>query len=61
MKAFGEILTLEEALDRYLSVVRPRPRGEEVAPLERALDRVCSADVRAGEDLPPFHRSTVDG
>ncbi|GBD28568.1 Molybdopterin molybdenumtransferase [bacterium HR31] len=61
MKAFGEILKLEEALDRYLSVVRPRPRGQEVVPLERALDRVCSADVRAGEDLPPFHRSTVDG
>ncbi len=61
MRAFGSVPTLEEALDRYLSAVRPRPRGEELVPLERALDRVCAADVRAPEDLPPFHRSTVDG
>lgn len=61
MKEFTSVATLEEALDRYLSAVRPRPRGEEVVPLERALDRVCAEDVRASEDLPAFHRSTVDG
>ncbi|MER3455748.1 MAG: molybdopterin molybdenumtransferase MoeA [candidate division GAL15 bacterium] len=61
MRAFGSVLTLEEALERFLAAVRPQPRGEEVVPLERALDRVCASDVRAAEDLPPFHRSTVDG
>lgn len=55
------MLTLEEALARYLEAVRPRPRAEEEVPLEQALDRVCAADVRAEEDLPPFDRSTVDG
>lgn len=61
MKTFGSVPTLEQALERYLEAVRPRPRGEEVVPLERALDRVCAEDVRASEDLPAFHRSTVDG
>ncbi len=61
MKAFAAVVTLEEALDRYLAALQPRPRGEETVPLERALDRVCAADIRAAEDLPPFHRSTVDG
>lgn len=61
MKEFRSVVTLEEALQRYVSTVRPEPRGEEVVPLERALDRVCAADIYASEDLPPFHRSTVDG
>ncbi|MCS7234694.1 MAG: molybdopterin molybdotransferase MoeA [Armatimonadota bacterium] len=61
MKAFAAVVTLEEALERYLAALWPQPRGEETVPLERALDRVCAADIRAAEDLPPFHRSTVDG
>lgn len=61
MKAFASVVRLEEALERYLSAVQPRPRGQEVVPLERALDRVCAEDVAASEDLPAFNRSTVDG
>ncbi len=61
MKAFASVVRLEEALERYLSAVQPRPRGHEVVPLEQALDRICAEDILASEDLPAFDRSTVDG
>ena len=37
------------------------PLGEEVTPLETALDRILSRDFIAPEDLPEFFRSTMDG
>ena len=39
---------------------RPAPRSESV-PLDRALGRICGADQFARVDLPPFHKSAVDG
>ncbi len=61
MKAFVRLATVEEAVHRFAEALRPRPRGREVVPLERSLDRVTALDLRSPEDLPPFDRSTVDG
>jgi len=35
--------------------------GIEIVPLENALDRICAHNVVSPEDLPPAHRSTMDG
>jgi len=61
MRAFTRLATVEEALERFLQAAAPRPRGKEVVPLERSLDRVVAEDLAATQDLPPFDRSTVDG
>jgi len=41
-----------------LSGIKP---GSETVPLHMALDRISSADIIAGEDLPNCARSTMDG
>lgn len=61
MRAFRTLALPSEARDRYLAVLAPAPLGTETVALEDALDRVLAADLVAGEDLPPFDRSTVDG
>ncbi|MDQ7849957.1 MAG: molybdopterin molybdotransferase MoeA [Armatimonadota bacterium] len=61
MRAFRTLALPSEARDRYLAVLAPAPLGTETVPLEEALDRILAADLVAGEDLPPFDRSTVDG
>ncbi|MCS7172811.1 MAG: molybdopterin molybdotransferase MoeA [Armatimonadetes bacterium] len=61
MRTFTQLVTVEEALERFLETLRPQPRGREVVPLEQSLDRVVATDLAATQDLPPFDRSTVDG
>ncbi|QIA26332.1 molybdopterin molybdotransferase MoeA [Thermaerobacter sp. PB12/4term] len=53
--------TVAEALQRILAAAgRPSLATEEV-PLAAALGRVLAKPVYAPEDVPGFHRSTVDG
>lgn len=50
--------------DQVLAILEetfPAKTGEETVPLEKALGRVLSRDIAAGEHIPGFHRSTVDG
>ena len=50
--------------DQVLAILEetfPAKTGEETVPLEKALGRVLSRDITAGEHIPGFHRSTVDG
>ncbi len=61
MRVFTTLLSPAEARARYLAALSPAPLGTETVPLDQALDRVLAADLVAGEDLPPFDRSTVDG
>src|SRR3990172_3621504 len=61
MRVFTTLLSPAEARARYLAALSPAPLGTETVPLDQALDRVLTADLVAGEDLPPFDRSTVDG
>lgn len=54
------VKTPEEAL-AMLAQAFPGQMGEETVPLEQALGRVLSRPVTAGEYVPGFDRSTVDG
>lgn len=57
----GELPTVDEARQRILAAVgHPPVEAEEVA-LDGALGRVLVKPVYAGDDVPGFHRSTVDG
>ena len=53
------MITVEEALRRILERT-PRLPSETVG-LKAARGRVLREDVFADRDLPPFHRSAVDG
>lgn len=59
MSEFFNVLRLEEA--RRLIERHWPAAGTETVGLEQALDRRLAVPVVAGEDLPAFPRSTVDG
>jgi len=61
MPGFTNLLTPQEAKERFARAYTPRPRGSEHVPLAEAYGRVLAQDATAREDLPPFDRSTVDG
>jgi molybdopterin molybdotransferase len=61
MPGFTNLLTPEQAKERYAEAYTPRPAGVESVPLADAFERVLALDAAASEDLPPFDRSTVDG
>ena len=54
------VKTPEEALEIIRAAFRPCMETEAV-PLRRALGRILAEDVVAGEYVPDFDRSTVDG
>ncbi len=58
MKGFFNLMTSRELKALLLGF---RPVGSEDVSLEAARGRVASEDVFAGEDLPPFSRSAMDG
>ena len=66
MRCMAQLISVEEARRRVLERVRPLP-AEDVglaAPPGSgfpALGRVLAGDVAAGEDLPPFDSSAMDG
>jgi molybdopterin molybdotransferase len=53
------MVTVDEAIEEVLA--RTPVLGVEEVTLERALGRVLAETVRAGDDMPPFAASTVDG
>jgi molybdopterin molybdotransferase len=55
----GDLLDIATARERVLAAVRPL--GSEELPLADALGRVLTVDLAAGEDLPPFDSSAMDG
>lgn len=56
------VLSPETARKRILAALaRLEPLPPERVPLATALGRVLAADLIAGEDLPPFAASTMDG
>ena len=58
MEAFFELKKPDEVFE---IIDRLEPLEEETVPLEESLGRVLSRDLLAPEDLPGFHRSTMDG
>ncbi len=58
---FFQYLPLSEARARVAASLAGIIIGREAVDLPGALGRVAAADIVAGEDLPPFSRSSVDG
>ena len=58
MKSFFKVKKVEEVLEL---ISRFSPLEAEEVGLEDALGRVLAEDLTAGEDLPEFDRSTMDG
>lgn len=58
-KGFYRLSSVEEALHKLLS--RLRPLGRERVGLGEALGRVLASDVVAQRDNPPFDRAAMDG
>ncbi len=58
-----EFLTSTTAAEaaRLIASFPVAPLQAEVAPFERAVCRVLASDITAGEDIPSFRRSLVDG
>lgn len=59
--AVGELVPLEEALERLLAELPAGSLGVEAVGLEEAAGRVLAEPLVAEEELPPFDRSTMDG
>jgi|Deesub1362B_J571_1020462.scaffolds.fasta_scaffold05331_2 molybdopterin molybdotransferase len=57
----GEFFRVRSPSELLAEMDRFASTGEEVVPLEEALDRVLSRDVLCPHDLPPFARATMDG
>jgi putative molybdopterin biosynthesis protein len=58
---FRKLLTFDEAKAVISQQLKPKPLGVEEVALLEAHNRVLAADAVAALDIPPFHRSTVDG
>jgi molybdenum cofactor synthesis domain-containing protein len=58
---FKKLLSLDEAKKRIEKAFSPKPFGIEKIPLLKAVGRVLAEDVTSPINVPPFHRSTVDG
>ena len=53
------LLSVDQARERILSHFQPVPT--ETLPLEGCLQRVLAQEVVAGNDMPPFDNSSMDG
>ena len=58
---FLEVVSAEEATQRFRQHLDLSPRGVESVSLAHALGRVLAHDIAAPIDVPPFDRSGVDG
>jgi putative molybdopterin biosynthesis protein len=61
VEVFRKLLTFDEAQQVIQQCFRSKPLGVEEIPLLEAYNRVLAEDVTATLNIPPFHRSTVDG
>ena len=52
---------MDDALQTFLTQLKPERLGSEQIPVSEALGRVTAEDIRAKYNLPPFDRSAVDG
>jgi putative molybdopterin biosynthesis protein len=58
---FLNVLSRDEAEERFHSRLDLSPLSEEDVPLDEALGRVLARDMAAPLDVPAFHRSNMDG
>jgi putative molybdopterin biosynthesis protein len=60
-RQFLDVVSVEEAAQRFQSHLDLAPLGAETVPLSAALNRVAAEDVIAEVDVPGFDRANVDG
>jgi molybdopterin molybdotransferase len=60
-EGFLKLIDVDEALARLLEALPEEPRSHETVVAGEAVGRVCARNVVAGEDLPGFDRSSMDG
>ncbi|GAB4138697.1 MAG: molybdopterin biosynthesis protein [Planctomycetaceae bacterium] len=60
-KQFLDVVSRDEAMQRFLSALRLTPLNAESVPLADSLDRVLAEDVVSPVDVSGFDRSNVDG
>jgi putative molybdopterin biosynthesis protein len=58
---FLNLVSAEEAEDRFWKAVQPQPLGEEMVLLDDAHGRILAGDVVARHNVPYFDRSNFDG
>lgn len=58
---FRKLLSLSEAKRKIAEAFSPKPLGIDKIPLLKAVGRVLAEDVVSPVNVPPFHRSTMDG
>jgi len=61
LKGFKKLTSINEALSRFLDRLQPRKLATVQISLKEALGRVTAKNINATKDLPPYHRSAVDG
>ena len=61
LKGFKKLTSIDEALSRFLDRLQPKRLATVRISLKEALGRVTAKDINATKDLPPYHRSAVDG
>lgn len=61
LKGFKKLTSINEALSRFLDRLQPKRLATVQISLKEALGRVTAKNINAIKDLPPYHRSAVDG
>jgi molybdopterin molybdotransferase len=61
LKGFQKLTTIDETIRVFFSKLQAKPLKPVTVKLHSALDRVLAEDIIAGQDLPRFDRSAVDG
>lgn len=61
LKGFHELTPVDEALDKFFTVLKPRRLDAQSVPMKEAWGRIVTEDIVAERELPPFRRSAVDG
>jgi molybdopterin molybdotransferase len=55
------MISLDRALALVDEIVQKRSRAQEIVDINQALGRICITSQLSRVDLPPFHKSLVDG
>lgn len=61
LKGFQKLTSTNEALNKWLNILKLKKCKEIEISIAEALNRVVSSDILAKEDLPRFDKSAVDG
>ena len=61
LKGFQKLTSTDEAMNKWLNILKLRKLEETNIPIKEAINRVLSSDIIVKEDLPRFDKSAVDG